>query len=414
MSANETPVEAARGAVAPTGGRWLALGLLAVAIACGSSAGGHDDEHGHEDGHDEHGHEEHGHEDGHPERAPGRVELTPAAAARLGLRVEEAGAASRLGGVEVPAEVQLDPDRTAHVASLVEGQVVEVRASIGDRVEAGDVLVVLRSVALGETRAGLAEARAEVEVATATLARQEALADAGVGAARHLERARADLARARARLQALQSRARVYGRGGAGPTTVLRSPLAGEVLMRHATVGEVVAPERVLFTVADLSEVWVMGRVFARDLAAAELGAEATLTLGSDPDARWSGALDYVAPALEERTRTLPIRVVLPNPDRHLRPGQFGTLRLPGEAPAAPWPTVEADAVQELFGGPVVFVPAEEEHAFRAVPVRLGPRAGGSVAIREGLSVGDRYVAAGAFTLKSEALAERLGGGHHH
>ena len=69
---------------------------------------------------------------------------------------------------------------------------------------------------------------------------------------------------------------------------------------------------------------------------------------------------------------------------------------------------------QELFGGPVVFVPVEEEHAFRAVPVRLGPRAGGSVAIREGLAVGDRYVAAGAFTLKSEALAERLGGGHHH
>ncbi len=369
---------------------WL---LVLACIACGT----HDS-----DGSSEHEEEEHEHE-----ARPSVVRLSAAAIERSEIRLEEATQEVLFGGVEVPAEVQLDPDRTAHVSPIFQGQIAEVRASIGDTVAANDVLVVLRSVALGETRAALAAAQAELLVAEENHQRQQELHEAGIGARRNLVAAEGSLAQARARLSGLRSRASVYGRGGRGAQTAIRSPIAGRILARHATVGEVVDPGTTLFEIADLTRVWVMGRVFARDVESAQMGAPATLSLRSVPERNWTGTLDYVAPALDADTRTLPVRMVLDNEDGSLRPGLFGTLRLPG-SDTTPALTIAATAVQSIEGEPYVFIP-EGEEAFRAVPMRIGRRDHGRVEVLEGLSAGDRYVASGAFVLKSEVMRSEIG-----
>ncbi|MEO0322738.1 MAG: efflux RND transporter periplasmic adaptor subunit [Myxococcota bacterium] len=369
---------------------WVAVAAL---TACGTGRV-HDDS---DDGHD-----------GHEEAFSQIVEVSSSAAERAGIKIETAGRSALFGGVEVPAEIQLDPDRTAHVSSIVQGQIADVSVSIGARVEAGDTLCVLRSVALGETRADLAEARAELEVARANHERESELQEAGIGARRNLVEAQGALERARARLSGLQSRARVYGGGGRGSQTVIRSPIAGEVLQRHATRGEVVEPGTMLFEIADLSEVWVMGQVFAQDVSAARLGAPGRLTLRSLPGREWSGPLDYVSPALDGHTRTLPVRITLSNEDRTLRPGSFGVLRLPGAENPPEVPVIAAAAVQEIDGERYVFVPEDDAH-YRAVAVRTGRRDGPRVEVLAGLIPGDRYVAAGAFVLKSTALSGELG-----
>ncbi len=379
--------------------RGVVAGFAALAlVGCGADRS-HDDEEGHEH---------------HAEAFSQVVRISASAAERAGLRIETAEESAVFGGVEVPAEIQLDPDRTAHVSSIVQGQIADVRVSIGARVEAGDTLCVLRSTALGETRADLAQARAELEVARANQRRQRELQEAGIGARRNLVEAEGALERARARLSGLQSRARVYGGSGRGSESEIRSPIGGEVLERHATRGEVVDPGTTLFVIADLSEVWVMGQVFAQDVAAARLGAPGRLTLRSLPDQEWSGPLDYVSPALDEHTRTLPVRITMRNEDRALRPGLFGVLHLPGAENPPDLPVIEAAAIQDIDGESYVFVPEDAER-YRAVVVRTGRREGPRVEILGGLSPGDRYVAAGAFVLKSTALnAELAEHGHGH
>lgn len=375
--------------------RYTTAVLALVLLGCASAE--HDE-------HDEHG-------DHHDEGLADVVRLTPTALQRAEITFSEAQALPLDDGVDVPAEVQADPDRVVHVASLVAGQIAEVRVSVGDRVEAGQVLAVLRSVDLGETRAALAEARAELDVAEASRARQEALSDAGLGAGRRLVEARGAERAARARVRGLSEQTRVYGRGG-GASLMLRSLIAGEVVERHATVGEAVPTDRTLFVVADTREVWVVGRAYMQDIAALHEGAEASLTLRSQPEAVRRGTLEWVSPMLDESTRSLPVRMRLSNEDGALRPGLFGTLHV-ARPDATPVPTIEAGAVQTIEGRDVVFVPGHETGEMHVRAVTVGRRAGGRVAIVDGLEPGERYVSTNAFVLKSQLMRGSLEGHSH-
>jgi cobalt-zinc-cadmium efflux system membrane fusion protein len=383
--------------------------LLLLMLACGGSVDGHEHDDEHRE-HEDHEHAEHAQV----------VRIRPEAVERVGITIAEAPRGGLPHTVEVPAEVELDPDRTAHISPIVEGRIEEVHAAIGDRVEAGDVLVVLRSVALGETRAAMGEARAALDEAEAHFARQQQLVEEGIGAQRALDEARRELEATRARLRGLSQRASVYGGGGRGGRTTIRSPIAGEVLARHATVGEVAPPGRVLFEIADLSEVWVMGDVFAQDVGEVRPGASAALTLRSVPGERYRGTLDYVGPALDEHTRTLPVRMVLANEEsegaRPLRPGLFGTLHVEtGESVDPAHTSVPMAAVQPLGDQPHVFVPGESQSEYIAHPVETGRSVADRIEIVRGLAPGDRFVAEGAFVLRSEAQREALGGhGHGH
>jgi len=343
------------------------------------------------------------------------VHITKEAIERSGIRVAEVLAVPAAGGIEVPAEVQADPDRLAHVSSLVSGQIARVQVSIGDRVKVGQKLAVIRSVALGEARAQAARAHANVEVAEANFRRQQELQREGIGAERQFLEAQAELRRAQAEQSAAERALEVYGRGGSGSEVTIKSPIAGRVIGRHATVGEVVAPSDTLFEITDITRVWVIGRVYQQNAGQVREGAPAVLTLQTLRGRTFTGNLDYVAPSLDERTRTLPVRVVFDNPDAALRPGLFGTLSIsPNDVGGATVAAVSTGAVQRLGGETVVFIPGDEEGKFRAVPVVTASHSGDLVRIQSGIQPGDRYVAGGAFVLKSELSRSELGEGHAH
>lgn len=349
--------------------------------------------------------ETHEHED------HGTVRIGAAALARAGVATSSVARRRLTRRIDIPAELGFDPDRVVHVAALVDGQVAEARVSVGDRVKKGAVLASLRSVTLGETRAALAEARAELEVMEARFRRQKQLTEEGIGARRELDEARGELATARARVGGLESQTQVYGRGGSRAQTFLRSPIEGEVIQRHATVGEVVGPKRSLFVVGDTREVWVTGQVYARDIEHVSVGADARFVAddGAAPPA--SGTLDWVSPVLEASTRTLPVRMVLPNPEGRLRPGLFGHLLL---EEARPRVVLRSSAVFEHEGRSKVFVPLDEPGAFEARVVELGIEDGAWVELLGGLEPGESYVSDQVFTLVSVLRADELGEGHAH
>jgi RND family efflux transporter MFP subunit len=168
-----------------------------------------------------------------------------------------------------------------------------------------------------------------------------------------------------------------------------------------------------LFLIGDLSNVWIVAHVYEQDVAVARTGISARLTLDAYPGRSWDGTLAYVASRLDPETRTLEVRLELPN-DGSLRPGLFGTLWLPpaGVDPNQTVLTVPESAVQRIEDGEVVFVEIARNE-YEARPVELGARGGGLFEVRSGIDEGARVVVAGAFVLKSELLKGEVGGHEH-
>jgi len=314
--------------------------------------------------------------------------------------------------VDVPAEIQFNPDQVAHVSSLVSGQIQAVEVAVGDSVAPDQPMIELNSVELGQARAELSRARSMLDVAEQNRERQERLRAEGISSERSYLEAELAYEQAQAERDAASSRLRVFGvRGGSGPSLTLQSPIGGVVVERHATRGENVSPDETLLVVADVSSVWVIGRVYEQQIAGVTPGMRATLTLSAYPGREWSGRVDFVGMALDEGTRTLPIRVELQNPDGALRPGLFGTLALSSDTTARSSALVPLDAVQDIDGVPVVFVEGDHAGEYVATRVALGPQDATRVEVEDGLTPGQRVVVEGAFALKSELLRGDLGDG---
>lgn len=387
--------------------------LLALLLGCRGDAG----ESGH--AHEDEGEGEHGAEDKHDDHE-GEIVLDEHVIERNGISTEPAKRRLLLGSLEVPAEVQVNPDRTAHVASLVPGRLVEVRAALGDQVVQGDVLAVVDSVELGRARADLVSAQARKKAADAEVKRMGTLADEGIAAKKSGIEARSRADQARADVAAARATMSVYAlKGGSGPELELRSPLSGTVIERHASPGEVVDRETPNFVVADLTQLWVMGRVYEQDLRRVREGVAAEVGLIAYPGRAWPGVVDYISSTMDEDTRSVAIRVVLENPDGLLRPGMFGTIALADAETGATRNggkalSVPESAMSSVGDRTIVFVVGDEPGSFVPRDVVPGARAHGFIEIREGLKEGEETVVHGAFVLKSEFLKGSIGEGHAH
>src|SRR5690554_3183651 len=372
-----------------------------------------------EHAHDEHSGEEAHHDDkGHGESSA--VTLTPAALARSDIRTRPATPGGLRQTLRIPAQVDFDPNRVAHISTFVQGQIVDAGPNIGERVEAKQKLATVQSVGLGQSRASLIAARAQFSVAKKNFERQELLRAEGINSERSLSEAAAALQQARAARDAAQSELKVLGDGGkSGSKLTVRSPINGVVHERPAIRGESVAPGDDLFVIADTSRVWVIGQVYEQQIAQLKTGMRAELTLAAYPGERWEGQVDYIAAALDPQTRTLTVRVELENPDGRLRPGLLGSLWLAAASTddtdaAATALHIPRDAVQVLNGRSVIFIVGDAPGKFLARPVSLGRESGGQVQVLEGLQPEEALVVQGAFILKSELMRSELGDGHAH
>jgi cobalt-zinc-cadmium efflux system membrane fusion protein len=176
------------------------------------------------------------------------------------------------------------------------------------------------------------------------------------------------------------------------------SELAGTVIAKDATRGEVVTNDNTIFTVADLSTVWVDLNVFRQDFELLKEG-QSVQIVHSDHKKPIDAKIDYISPFGAETTQTMLARCVIPNPDGHLRPGLFVTAEVVTGEVEAPV-TVKGGAIQTLEDKTVVFV--EEGDAFEAREVELGTQDRERVQIVAGILPGDKYVALNSFIIKAE------------
>jgi len=370
----------------------------------------------------------------------GVVVLSPEAASQAQIRtapVEERILAAEL---TTTGQVDFDQTRLAHVSPRISGRVHRVRALLGEEVRAGQTLAEIDSIELGRAKAAYLQAKAIEELARKSFDRAQSLFADRIASEQEVLEAEAKLRETAAALHTSEETLHLFGlsqkqvdrlgyEDQGASIYPLRAPFEGTIVERHATLGELVTPERNLFTLADLSRVWIWIDVSQRDLAGVHVDDQARARVDAFPDQVFEGKVSYLSARVDADTRTVRARLEVANPEGKLRPGMFVEVQLVdphaqegGQARGRSLVVPEGAIVRE--GEDHFVFLAAGENRFERQPIEIGRRAGGAVEILRGsgqtasdagpLSAGDEVVVSGAFLLKSAASKETLGGGHDH
>ena len=375
--------------------------LLALALA-GCGKGGAKDEHA-------------GEKEGAHSEAESELTLTSEEAARAGIKVEEVKPQPLGETITVTATIRPDADRLAHVAPRIEGRITAVPAKLGDKVRAGQALAMLDSVAVGEAHAAWIEAQAELGIAEADYKRAESLNAEEIIPRKDYLRAKADRDKAAAALRAAADRLRLLGgspnaSGTAVSAFAVTAPFAGTVIEKKATLGELASPSEPLFSVADLSRVWIQADLPESALAKVRIGANAKVTVPAYPGEHFSGRVGHIGAALDKDTRTVAARIEVANADGRLKPEMFATATIEVAGDKREAISLPDAAIVLMDGRPTVFVYAQG--AYEAREVEPGERSGGRTVLKSGLLAGDQVVTSGSYALKARKLKSQLGHGH--
>jgi cobalt-zinc-cadmium efflux system membrane fusion protein len=333
--------------------------------------------------------------------------------------------------VEAPivltGEVRFDERQVAHLSPRIEGTVRKVHATLGERVRRGQPIVELDSVQLGEAESDYLAAQAALRLARSSFERQEQLRKEQISSEKEYLSARQEHEAAQIHARSTQEKLARLGvsqgdverlasasRGAGDGALVVRAPADGIVLEMHAVPGELVKPDESIVTVGDVSSVWVwadlhedqLGRVLDAQRAR-RLRAE--IAVKAFPDASFPGAVDFVGPTMDERTRTVKVRVAAANPEGKLRAGMFAAVRifLPGQEEALAVPRA---ALLSDEGRSFVFVHHRGDYWVRR-PVQGGRRWLDWIEVKSGLAGAETLAADGAFLLKSDVLRSKMGAG---
>lgn len=276
--------------------------------------------------------------------------------------------------LEVNGVVSADVSRNVPVLSLTGGRVVEIHARLGDTVEKGQRLLRIHSPDLSAAFADYEKSKADLVLAREQMDRSQLLFDKGVLAKKDLQAAVDALAKAEVDAKTSAERIRILGAdiGASGPFVDIQAPANGVITEQNVTAGTAVrstdnSPN--LFTIADLSHVWVLCDVYENDLAKVTNGAMAEIRVNAFPDRVFRGRVSNISPQLDPQTRSAKVRIELENPDRTLRPNMFAVARftLPQQKTVE---VVPATAIMHLHDRAWVFV-AEGNGQFRRVEVQV-------------------------------------------
>ena len=370
----------------------------------------------------------------------GIVEIPEAAQKNANIEIAAVTTTRVPGTLEVTGIVTPDESRVAHVRPLARGVVETVAVSLGSRVNQGQPLLTYDNIELGQLvgeflteQAGLRQTQTDLEVKRTSLERAEALIKIEAIAQRELDVRRAEFRNAEAAVSSAQARvSRVeeqlhrFGLSDAdlkalapdakeaphrdASHSTLRAPFSGVVTKFDVAAGEVVEPDKELFTVADISTVWVLADVYERDLSKITRDGTVSIKVDAYPDRTFTGRITHVSDIIDPASRTAKVRCVVENRDGALKLDMFAKVVL-GTAEERQALAVPSDAVQQVDNQSVVFT-RQTTTRFERHIVQIGRRSGGLVEILGGLEEGQMVVGKGSFYLKTALLRERIGDEH--
>jgi len=333
--------------------------------------------------------------------------------------------------LKLTGEVQLDLARVVEVASVGSGRVERLDKILGDRVKASTVLTVIQSSEFGQAQAELLTSRAKLDLARATFEREDKLYKQQVSSEADFLAASNAFKAAQATMVAATKNLQLFGlsedqvesferrqTNGTFGQLVLTAPIDGIITEQNIVRGRLVGPADKLYTIADLSQVWVWCDVYERDLAAlyeriaADEPTAADIRVSAFPNEVFDGIVDMIGSEVNRETRTVKVRVIAQNHTTKLKPGMFADVRI-GLSQSQSVLRIPDTAVLSDSADRFVFEHLKDDLWIRR-DIIPGETKDGLVAVLRGLEPGITIATKGAFMFKSEVLKEKMGAGCAH
>ncbi|MHC4463566.1 MAG: efflux RND transporter periplasmic adaptor subunit [Planctomycetota bacterium] len=330
--------------------------------------------------------------------------------------------------LKLTGQVQLDKTRAVDVVPTGGGQVKRVEKLLGQEVKEGEVLAVIHSADLGQAKAQFLEVQARLELAISTFEREKELFEKKVSSKADYLSALNELKAAQAYYAAAERRLRLFGLGSGQieaiksekenshfAELVLHAPQSGTIIAQNVSAGALVDSKESLYTIADLSNVWIWYDLYEKDLSALHERLSSGETVVAKVQVKafeeevFDGIVDLIGSQVDEHTRTIKVRVQVRNKERKLKPGMFAeaeiAIPLKGSVTAVPSTAILSDDDNTF-----VFQYWKDDLWIRR-DVHVGKQLGNFIEILQGIPEGVKVVARGAFMLKSDILREKMGAG---
>jgi cobalt-zinc-cadmium efflux system membrane fusion protein len=366
----------------------------------------------------------------HPE-----LHLPPEKQKEWGIGLETVAKQDIASVLVLPGILTVNQNRTAHISSYVPGKIVSRSADLGDSARSGQTLVTINSPAFAQAQADFLNARSNYLLSQKEYERAKMLwAEKAIEEKEYLRR-EAEHEKLATEYGALGSALHSYGITHeqideliekcnliedqeykceiADPNLPIRSPVSGTVIFRDVVTGEHVEPDKILYTVSDLTTLWAILDVYEKDLPFINKDSQVTITTTIYPGSKFPGKITYISDLVDEKLRTVKIRVEVDNEQRFLKPNMYIQGKIENRLERKDILAVPEEAIQNLDGEKVVFV-QEEGDIFAVRHVMVGYKIGNDRLITQGLSVGDLIVVRGAFYLKAEISKSTFGHAHVH
>lgn len=358
----------------------------------------------------------------HEEADPTQISLSPEALKGQTFQTELVRRQTVLPEIKVTAVIEPNKYKLAHISPRVEGKAIQVFPELGDLVQKGQTLAILDSIELGQKKAEFLQARVNLKLARRNFEREQRLFKKRISSEKEFLDAKGEFERGVAAYRATREALRMIGvpedaikdlqwDAKNQPLSYfhLTAPFAGTIVSRNITMGEVIRPTDVPFTLADLTTVWVSLDIFEKDLAHISEGLKVRIMMDAYPNEWVEGTLDHILNVLDPATRTVHAHAVIENRSGRLRPGMFATvvIRIPSSDQQEGL-VVSQTAIQQVQEKATAFVEIEPG-TYAVQEVVLGTTVPPDVEILQGLKEGEAVVTEGSFYLKSVLLADSIG-----
>ncbi len=380
-----------------------------AAVAATKLEAAHKEEHSQKDEHD--GEDEH----------KGVVELTPEAVRTAGIEVSKVVAVAPSEQIGATAVVELNADRVARVNPRVAGRCINVLSSLGDKVHSGQPLAQVDSVEVDQAWSDYLKAKAQLELAIRSVKREKTLFAKKVSPEKDLLKARQEQGQAEAEMLLARGKFRLLGvdvdevdanTNGTThnhPLIPIPAPISGTIVDKTVTHGETVGPEKTIFTIADLSTLWLMIDIYERDIGRVRTGMQVKVSVSTYPGKEFRGRILYIADIMDEKSRTVKARVTIDNSNGLLKPGMFASTSINSGKDSVAGKVIAIPEEAVFLGGSERFVFIREgDNRFVVREVVVGPASDGRIEIKKGLKAGETVVIKGVFALKSEFKKKSL------
>ena len=318
--------------------------------------------------------------------------------------------------LEISGRIEANDRLVTRIGASVTGRVTEVLSEVGDRVQRGQALARVASSELTIAQMGYLKANTAATQADRALDRARQLIQADVIGSAELQRRESDLTLARAELRAAGDQLRLMGlsseaidrlrdQGTLHPVAAVSATLAGVVIERKVSNGQVAQPGDHLFTIADLDTVWVVGALPEQTARSVQAGQTMIIEVPALGNRSLSGKIVHVGDTVSPETRSVAIRTQVDNPKRDLKPQMLASMRVRGETQQVL--ALPTQALVRENDRDFVFVRVDDKR-FRLTPVELGPAQDNMRPVLKGLSEGAQVVTEGAFHMNNERKRAEL------